>query len=156
MPFFKDLRRKSKSFRMEKEPNGNIRSKHSDGAVPTTKSSSTVDSAYGSSTPPSSVRPETSTPSLSKSKSQSTMATQSQRPVAMSSLSNRNSVVVCHVSERVPAHKDPAKRRRNSKLTSHLCRDLLLRHLMDPYLGFLPPPSRPEYYQSLTILGCVS
>ena len=97
MPFFKDLRRKSKSFKMEKEPNGNTRSWYPDGVVPTTKSSSTLDSAYGSSTPPSSVQPEMSTPSLTKSKSQSTMATQSQRPIAMSSISNRNSVVVCHV-----------------------------------------------------------
>ncbi|MCJ1471423.1 hypothetical protein MMC13_000062, partial [Lambiella insularis] len=64
MPFFKDLRRRSKaSFRTEKSSND---SDGSNASEPTTKSSTTLGSVYGASTNPSSLQPSLSNLTISK------------------------------------------------------------------------------------------
>lgn len=61
MPFFKDLRRRSKaSFKTDKSSEGSA-----DGSNGTTNSSSTVNSVYGTSTPASSILPTGSSSNLS-------------------------------------------------------------------------------------------
>ncbi|KAI4125843.1 MAG: hypothetical protein LQ338_004048 [Usnochroma carphineum] len=98
MPFFKELRRRKTSAKSDNTPtDGSTASHDSNGTVPTTKSSSTLSSLYGSnSTPPSSIQPHQSTPNLSlaTNKSGITITPPSQRPVALSQgmTSNRNSV----------------------------------------------------------------
>lgn len=95
MPFFKDLRRKKTVSKIEKsfeESN----SSESNGTGPVqNKSSSTLNSVYnGTSTPASSVQPNQSSPnlpSLTTSKSTGAITTLHQRPVPLTSVSNRSS-----------------------------------------------------------------
>lgn len=97
MSFFKELRRRKTGSRANKSlPNGLKSSSESSGTMPITKSSSTLDSVYGSSTPPSSIQPHQSTPNLVTSKSASTMTATPlpQRPMPLSSVSNRSSLMV--------------------------------------------------------------
>jgi len=97
MPFFKELRRRKTGSRPNKSPpNGTKSSNESNGTMPVTKSSSTLNSVYGSSTPPSSIQPHQSTPNLVMSKSTSTMTATPlpQRPMPLSSVSNRSSAMV--------------------------------------------------------------
>ncbi|MCJ1224161.1 hypothetical protein MMC12_000805 [Toensbergia leucococca] len=90
MPFFKDLRRRSKaSPQADQSSNG---SNGSNGTDVTTQSSSTLDSMYGTSTPASSIQPHASSPNLVITKSTSTISPPPQRPVASTSSSNRYSV----------------------------------------------------------------
>lgn len=108
MPFFKELRRKKTGSKTEKSTdtsNNSNGSNGSNGAVPPSKSSSTLNSVYDSSTPPSSIQPNQSTPNLVTTKSGSTVApllnksastvtSLPQRPVPLSSVSNRSSFTV--------------------------------------------------------------
>ena len=100
MPFFKELRRRKTGLKTEKPDktdrpsNGSTDSNGSNGAVAPSKSSSTLNSVYGSSTPPSSIQPHQSTPNLAKSKSQTTMNSLPQRPMPLSGVSNRSSFIV--------------------------------------------------------------
>ncbi|KAI4187566.1 MAG: hypothetical protein L6R41_002711 [Letrouitia leprolyta] len=100
MPFFKELRRrKTSSKTVNTLPNGSSASNNSNGTVPTTKSSSTLSSLYGSnSTPASSIQPHQSSPNLTivTSKSGNTITPPVPRPVALGQgmASNRNSVTV--------------------------------------------------------------
>lgn len=97
MPFFKELRRRKTGSRANKSlPNGLKSSNESNGTMPITKSSSTLNSVYGSSTPPSSIQPHQSTPNLVTSKSASAMTATPlpQRPMPLSSVSNRSSLMV--------------------------------------------------------------
>ena len=94
MPFFKELRRKKTSSKTGKFPNSSNNSNDSNGTVPTTKSSSTINSVYASSTPPSSIQPHQSTPTLVTSKSTGAMTPLPQRPMPLSSVSNRSSFMV--------------------------------------------------------------
>lgn len=99
MPFFKELRRRRTGTKAEKSSSkGTKTSNGSNVTVPTTKSTSTLNSVYGSSTPPSSIQPHQSTPNLLKSKSASTMTPSPtplpQRPMPLSSVSNRSSFMV--------------------------------------------------------------
>ncbi|KAH8692672.1 putative zinc metallo proteinase [Talaromyces proteolyticus] len=93
MSIFKELRRRSKaSFRTNTSGVS-----HSNGDMTSGQSSSTLETSYSSSTPPSSIKPTLSTSNLqtlSKSVSGSETPMQSpppQRPVPISSQSNRNS-----------------------------------------------------------------
>ena len=98
MPFFKELRRKKTSSKPDKSPNKSNDSNDSNGTngtVPTTKSSSTINSLYASSTTPSSVQAHQSTPTLITSKSTSALNPLPQRPVPLTSVSNRSSFLVC-------------------------------------------------------------
>lgn len=95
MPFFKDLRRKKIGLRHDQSPEGSKRSDHSRGSVPTAKSSSTLNSLYGSSTPPSSIQPQSSNPNLLNGKSVNGINVLSQRSNPLGSSSNRNSYMVC-------------------------------------------------------------
>lgn len=91
MPFFKELRRRSRaSFRTSDS------SAESNGTVPTTKSTSTLNSSYGASTPPSSVQPNGSTSNVTATKSNgdSTTPPLPPRPSVAPLKSNRNSTVV--------------------------------------------------------------
>ncbi|KAL8952998.1 MAG: hypothetical protein Q9222_001113 [Ikaeria aurantiellina] len=98
MPFFKELRRRKTSSKSDiSPPNGSTASNESNGTVPTTKSSSTLSSLYGSnSTPASSIQPNQSNPNLAltNGKLGSTVNPPPQRPVALGGAmaSNRNSV----------------------------------------------------------------
>ena len=101
MPFFKELRRRKTASKAEKSiPNGIKNSNESNGTsdstMPTTKSSSTLNSVYGSSTPSSSIQPHQSTPNLVMSKSASTMTPNPlpQRPMPLGSVGNRSSFMV--------------------------------------------------------------
>jgi len=99
MTFFKELRRRSKaSFRT------NDSSAESNGTVPTTKSSSTLNSSYGASTPPPSVRPDASTSNVTtvKSNGENKAPPIPARPAAAPLHSNRNSVIVRHDPSHVP------------------------------------------------------
>ncbi|CAF9907604.1 hypothetical protein IMSHALPRED_005584 [Imshaugia aleurites] len=94
MPFFKEFRRKKTSSKTEQSldsSNDSNGSNGTNGAVPTTKSSSTINSVYASSTPPSSIQPHQSTPNLVTSKSTGAMTPLPQRPVPLTSVSNRSS-----------------------------------------------------------------
>ncbi|KAL9126526.1 MAG: hypothetical protein Q9217_004430 [Psora testacea] len=93
MPFFKDLRRKKTSSKIEKSTNIGSNSSDSNGIAQTiNKSSSTLNSVYnGTSTPASSILPNQSTPNLTTSKSNGTFASLPQRPMPLSSVSNRSS-----------------------------------------------------------------
>ncbi|KAN0070457.1 putative peptidase family domain containing protein [Elaphomyces granulatus] len=95
MPFFKDLRRRSKtSFRTSSSPEG-----QSNGDMMAGKSTSTLDTLSSNNTPPSSIKPNRSSPSLptllksngASSGSSTQASTPPQRPVPISSQSNRNS-----------------------------------------------------------------
>lgn len=91
MPFFKELRRRSKaSFRTSDS------SAESNGTVPTTKSTSTLNSSYGASTPPSFVQPNGSTSNViaTKSNGDNTAPPLPPRPPVAPLKSNRNSTVV--------------------------------------------------------------
>ena len=92
MPFFKELRRKKTSSQIENSSNDS-NSSDSNGTAPNlNKSSSTLNSVYnGTSTPASSVQPGQSTHSLTPSKSNGTMTSLPQRPMAFSSVNNRSS-----------------------------------------------------------------
>ena len=99
MPFFKDFRRRKTSKDSRQLANGSNDSDRSDGTMATTKSSSTLNSVYASSTPASSIQPHQSTPSLPLNKSTSNLnSIQStplpQRPMPLSSVSNRSSFMV--------------------------------------------------------------
>lgn len=97
MPFFKELRRRKTGLKTDKTDspsNGSTDSGGSSGAVAPSKSSSTLNSVYGSSTPPSSIQPNQSTPNLAPSKSQTTMNSLPQRPMPLGGVSNRSSFVV--------------------------------------------------------------
>lgn len=97
MPFFKELRRKKTGHKAEKSSsNGGKSSNESNATMPISKSSSTLNSVYGSSTPASSIQPHQSTPNLVMSKSASTMTPNPlpQRPVPLGSVSNRGSLMV--------------------------------------------------------------
>jgi len=105
MPFFKELRRKKTTSKIEKTTDNSTDSNGSNGTVPLSKSSSTLNSVYDSSTPPSSIQPNQSTPNLVTtksgstvtpllSKSASTMTALPQRPMPLSSVSNRSSLAV--------------------------------------------------------------
>lgn len=97
MPFFKELRRRKTSSRADRSPhNGTKSSNESNSTMPITKSSSTINSVYGSSTPPSSIQPHHSTPNLVTSKSAiiNTATPLPQRPMPLSSVSNRSSLMV--------------------------------------------------------------
>ncbi|MCJ1452749.1 hypothetical protein MMC28_003092 [Mycoblastus sanguinarius] len=85
MPFFKDLRRRKTSSKTNSSPKSSNDSNGSNGTVATTKSTSTLDSVYGSSTPASSIQPHQSTPNLVTSRSTSTMTPIPQRPLPLSS-----------------------------------------------------------------------
>jgi hypothetical protein len=91
MPFFKELRRRSKaSFRTSDSSN------ESNGTVPTAKSSSTLSSTNGTSTPSSSVKLNGSSSNLATMKvyGEANPPLVPQRP-SVRPLSNRNSVIVC-------------------------------------------------------------
>ncbi|KAL8717284.1 MAG: hypothetical protein Q9225_005456 [Loekoesia sp. 1 TL-2023] len=118
MPFFKELRRRKTSSKSDNlPPNASSASNDSNGTVPTTKSSSTLSSLYGSnSTPASSIQPYQSTPNLTNatSKSANTISPPPppQRPVAIgpSMASNRNSIAGMSMVQSVnggPASKPP-------------------------------------------------
>ncbi|KAI2732593.1 hypothetical protein CBS147332_1732 [Penicillium roqueforti] len=91
MPFFKDLRRRSKAT-FHKTPSHSVEEVSG-------KSSSTIDtSSHNSITPPSSIRPTLSTPSLpalneSETTSTASLAPPSQRPGPLATGSQRNSVI---------------------------------------------------------------
>ncbi|KAI4283188.1 MAG: hypothetical protein L6R38_002341 [Xanthoria sp. 2 TBL-2021] len=113
MPFFRELRRRKTNSKSENSlPTASAASNESNGSVPTTKSSSTLSSFYGSnsiSTPASSIQPNQSNPSLTLTinKSGSTVNPTPQRPVALgaSMAGNRNSVASFNCG---PAPKPPA------------------------------------------------
>ncbi|MCJ1420463.1 hypothetical protein MMC32_006820 [Xylographa parallela] len=89
MPFFKDLRRRSKaSFKTEKSSND---SDGSNGSEPTDKSSITLDSIYGASTTPSSLHPSLSNLALSKPNGAGAMPPPA-RPSPANSSNNRYSI----------------------------------------------------------------
>lgn len=91
MPFFKDLRRRSKaSFRTSDSSN------ESNGTVPTAKSSSTLSSTNGTSTPSSSVKVNGSSSNLAAMRvlSETTPPPVPQRPSTVVPISNRTSVIV--------------------------------------------------------------
>ena len=91
MPFFKELRRRSKaSFRT------NDSSAESNGTVPTTKSSSTLNSSYGASTPPSSVKPDGPPSNSTTTQSDGNTITLAipRRPAVAPMNSNRSSTLV--------------------------------------------------------------
>ncbi|KAL8690499.1 MAG: hypothetical protein Q9224_004393, partial [Gallowayella concinna] len=94
MPFFKELRRRRTTSKSDNAPPANSASSNdSNGTVPTTKSSSTLNSLYGSnSTPASSIQPNQSNPNLilSTTKSASTVNPPLQRPVALASSTSNN------------------------------------------------------------------
>ncbi|KAL8675417.1 MAG: hypothetical protein Q9168_000248 [Polycauliona sp. 1 TL-2023] len=100
MPFFKDLRRRKTGSKSENSlPSASAASTQSNGTVPTTKSSSTLSSFYGTnstSTPASSIQPSHSNPNLTltTNKSANLITPTPQRPVALGSAmaGNRNSV----------------------------------------------------------------
>lgn len=81
-------------MQLDKSSNGSNGSDHSEGTAPTTKSSSTLNSLYGTSTPSSSIQPNQSTPNLVASKSTASIAALPQRPMPLSSVSNRSSFIV--------------------------------------------------------------
>ncbi|KAJ5799644.1 uncharacterized protein N7518_001712 [Penicillium psychrosexuale] len=91
MPFFKDLRRRSKAT-FHKTPSHSVEEVSG-------KSSSTIDtSSHNSITPPSSIRPTLSTPSLpalneSETTNTASLAPPSQRPGPLATGSQRNSVI---------------------------------------------------------------
>jgi hypothetical protein len=90
MPFFKELRRRSKaSFRTSDSSN------ESSATVPTTKSSSTLNSALGSSTPPSTYHTNGSNNNLGtlKTNGDSGAPPVPPRPTVIP-MSNRNSMIV--------------------------------------------------------------
>ncbi|KAK5294265.1 hypothetical protein LTR99_009663 [Exophiala xenobiotica] len=89
MPFFRDLRRRSKaSFRTSDS------STESNGTVPTAKSSSTLNSAGGSTTPPSTYHANGSTSNvLGSAKTNGDTPPMPQRPSVMVPPSNRNSML---------------------------------------------------------------
>ncbi|MCJ1412404.1 hypothetical protein MMC19_006498 [Ptychographa xylographoides] len=90
MPFFKDLRRRSKaSFQTEKSTNG---SDGSNGTAPTTKSSSTLNSLYDASTPPSSQQPSLSNLAIANSTNGEGTKTPPLRPNPTNSSNNRYSM----------------------------------------------------------------
>ncbi|KAL9626855.1 MAG: hypothetical protein Q9204_006988, partial [Flavoplaca sp. TL-2023a] len=107
MPFFKELRRRKTSSKSENSlPTASAPSTESNGTVPTTKSSSTLSSFYGSNTtltPASSIQPSHSNPNLTLTINKPGTATNPipQRPVALGTAmaGNRNSVAVrsCHL-----------------------------------------------------------
>ncbi|KAI4250010.1 MAG: hypothetical protein L6R42_008814 [Xanthoria sp. 1 TBL-2021] len=113
MPFFKELRRRKTNSKPENTlPTASAASNESNGTVPTTKSSSTLSSFYGSnsvSTPASSIQPNQSNPNLTLTinKSGSTVNPTPQRPVALgaSMAGSRNSVTSFNSG---PAPKPPA------------------------------------------------
>ncbi|KAI4204661.1 MAG: hypothetical protein LQ350_000976 [Teloschistes chrysophthalmus] len=120
MPFFKELRRRKTSSKSDiTPPNGSTASHDSNGTVPTTKSSSTLSSFYGTnSTPASSIQPHQSSPNLvlPVSKGGSTVnpppPPPPQRPLAhgASTNTNRNSVAGMSMAQSVnggPASKMP-------------------------------------------------
>jgi hypothetical protein len=91
MPFFKELRKRSKaSFRTSDSSN------ESNGTVPTAKSSSTLNSTNGTSTPSSSVKLNGSSSNLAamRANGEASPPPVPQRP-SIGPLSNRNSVIVC-------------------------------------------------------------
>lgn len=96
MPFFKELRRRTTGHKLNKNlsQHSSEGTSDSNGTVPTTKSSSTLNSVYGSSTPPSTVQPNASTPNLANSKSSGANGQLSQRPIPVSMSSSRLSVMV--------------------------------------------------------------
>ena len=95
MPFFKDLRRRKANSKTANSANRSNESNESNATVPTTKSSSTLDSIYATSTPASSIQPHQSTPNFVTSRSASTMTPTPQRPTPLGSVSNRSSFMVC-------------------------------------------------------------
>ncbi|KAL6721112.1 hypothetical protein ACLMJK_000212 [Lecanora helva] len=109
MPFFKELRRRKTGSKAEKTPPDDTKTSDdsngtSDDTVPTTKSSSTLNSLYGSSTPPSSIQPHQSTPNLVMSKSASTMTPNPlpQRPMPLSSGLNTTPSVTGTTTPKIP------------------------------------------------------
>lgn len=98
MPFFKDLRRRSRaSFRTSHSTES-----QSNGDMTSGKSSSTLDTSYSGTTPPSSIKPTLSSPHLTalhklnghSNGSVPPVPSPPQRPVPIGSQSNRNSFVV--------------------------------------------------------------
>ncbi|KAI4278980.1 MAG: hypothetical protein LQ337_000587 [Flavoplaca oasis] len=119
MPFFRELRRRRTSSKSENSlPTASAPSTDSNGTVPTTKSSSTLSSFYGSnttSTPASSIQPSHSNPNLTLTINKSGTATNPipQRPVALGTgmAGNRNSVTVLSTMQSFtngPVPKPPA------------------------------------------------
>lgn len=98
MPFFKELRRRKTGLKLDKSQDSSTdsNSNGSNGTVPPSKSSSTLNSVYVSSTttPPSSIQPHQSTPNLVKSQPATTMTSMPQRPMPLSGVSNRSSYIV--------------------------------------------------------------
>src|SRR5271168_3294706 len=91
MPFFKELRRRSKaSFRTSDSSN------ESNGTVPTAKSTSTLSSTNGTSTPSSSVKLNGSSSNLAAMRAygETNSPQVPQRPSVVP-ISNRNSTIVC-------------------------------------------------------------
>ena len=128
MPFFKEFRRKKTISKTDKSPirsNDSNGSNGTNGTVPTTKSSSTINSVYASSTPPSSIQPHQSTPNLVLSKSTGAMTPLPQRPIPLSSVSNRSSFMVrlLPLCKRDLAHLGQFDGSRRSVLTCPLHRD---------------------------------
>lgn len=97
MPFFKDLRRRKIDAKTDNNLKSSNNSDRSTATVSTTKSSSTLNSLHGSSTPPSSIQLNASNPNLLNDKQNSALPVPPQRPVALSPSSNRNSVLVCNI-----------------------------------------------------------
>lgn len=117
MPFFKDLRRRSKAT-FHKTPSHSVEEVSG-------KSSSTIDtSSHNSITPPSSIRPTLSTPSLpalneSETTSTASLAPPSQRPGPLATGSQRNSVIVRPPSFPATAdHTDPDRLRKQGSSSS--------------------------------------
>ena len=101
MPFFRDLRRRTTSFRSNKSgspdgTNGSSRTNGTNGTnstVPETRSSSTLNSVYATSTPPSTIQPHASTPNLTNS-APPNGSSLSSRPNPITLSSSRLSVMV--------------------------------------------------------------
>ena len=157
MPFFKEFRRKKTSSKIDEFPissndsNGSNGTSGTNGTVPTTKSSSTINSVYASSTPPSSIQPQQSTPTLVTSKSTGAMTPLPQRPMPLSSVSNRSSFMVrMHPFRRPCSCKNQHKHVSSPVLTCPLHRDRILHPSMEPrHPRCQLPASLPEYCQFL-------
>ncbi|KAL9603667.1 MAG: hypothetical protein Q9219_000986 [cf. Caloplaca sp. 3 TL-2023] len=114
MPFFKELRRRKTSSKSDNlPPSGSGASSDSTGTVPTTKSSSTLSSLYGSnSTPASSIQPYQSTGNLDNVANKSAGTTSNpppQRPIPLGHgmASKRSSVAGMSIAQSVNGNTVP-------------------------------------------------
>ena len=143
MPFFKDLRRRSKSsFRTSDS------STESSGTVPTAKSSSTLSSARGSTTPPSTYHANGSSSNVlatAKTNGDSPPPVPQRPSVMLPSSSNRNSMIVSWRACYIPPMTRLTKNRR--------CRHQVRMVQCEPLC--LPLHTLPKSHQSWTALWYV-